>query len=141
MLWGMSNPDEQPGEATEFDWDYYDRMRGRMAALLPATADLGLRKVWAATIDFTPDHLPILGPADHRRRAGGRHRRRCRRRPRDDVGPGRLAGRRRPRRGRARPTSSTSPTSGWTGSTSTAAAGSPPTRSPCRSPRRRESVT
>ena len=33
-----------------------------MAALLPATADLGLRKAWAATIDFTPDHLPILGP-------------------------------------------------------------------------------
>jgi sarcosine oxidase, subunit beta len=21
-----------------------------------------LRRVWAATIDFTPDHLPILGP-------------------------------------------------------------------------------
>jgi hypothetical protein len=27
-----------------------------------ATA-LGLRKAWAATIDYTPDHLPILGPA------------------------------------------------------------------------------
>jgi sarcosine oxidase subunit beta len=24
---------------------------------------LDLRKVWAATIDYTPDHLPILGPA------------------------------------------------------------------------------
>ncbi len=23
---------------------------------------LGLRRAWAATIDFTPDHLPILGP-------------------------------------------------------------------------------
>jgi sarcosine oxidase subunit beta len=23
---------------------------------------LGLRRTWAATIDFTPDHLPILGP-------------------------------------------------------------------------------
>jgi sarcosine oxidase subunit beta len=62
VLWGMSNPDELPGEATEFDWGYYDKMRGRMAALLPATAGLGLRKAWAATIDFTPDHLPILGP-------------------------------------------------------------------------------
>jgi sarcosine oxidase subunit beta len=62
MLWGMSNPDEQPGEATEFDWPYYDLMRTRMAALLPVTADLGLRKAWAATIDYTPDHLPILGP-------------------------------------------------------------------------------
>ena len=59
-----------------------------MAALLPVTADLGLRKAWAATIDYTPDHLPILGPAAHRRRPGRRHRRRRRRRPRDDVGPG-----------------------------------------------------
>ena len=62
VLWGMSNPDERPGEATEFDWAYYDSMRQRMAMLVPATAGLGLRKAWAATIDFTPDHLPILGP-------------------------------------------------------------------------------
>jgi sarcosine oxidase subunit beta len=62
VLWGMSNPEEKPGEAAEFDWGYYDKVRGRMATLLPATADLGLRKAWAATIDFTPDHLPILGP-------------------------------------------------------------------------------
>jgi len=62
VMWGMSNPDERPGEATSFDWDYYDAMRSRITALLPATADLGLRRVWAATIDFTPDHLPILGP-------------------------------------------------------------------------------
>ena len=62
VLWGMSNPDESPGEASEFDWGYYEKVRPRVAALLPATADLGLRKAWAATIDFTPDHLPILGP-------------------------------------------------------------------------------
>jgi sarcosine oxidase subunit beta len=63
VLWGMSNPDEKPGEATEFDWSYYETMRERIATLLPATAGLGLRRAWAATIDFTPDHLPILGPA------------------------------------------------------------------------------
>jgi sarcosine oxidase subunit beta len=63
VLWGMSNPDEQAGEATEFDWAYYDKVRARMSTLLPVTAGLGLRKAWAATIDFTPDHLPILGPA------------------------------------------------------------------------------
>lgn len=62
VLWGMSNPEEPPGEATEFDWGYYEKVRHRVAAMLPATADLGLRKAWAATIDFTPDHLPILGP-------------------------------------------------------------------------------
>jgi glycine/D-amino acid oxidase-like deaminating enzyme len=62
VLWGMSNPEERPGEAEEFDWSFYDQVRRRMALLLPATAELGLRKAWAATIDFTPDHLPILGP-------------------------------------------------------------------------------
>jgi sarcosine oxidase, subunit beta len=63
VMWGMSNPDEAPGEAAQFDWSYYEVMRERMARLLPVTAELGVRRVWAATIDFTPDHLPILGPA------------------------------------------------------------------------------
>jgi len=30
---------------------------------VPVTAGLGLRRTWAATIDYTPDHLPIIGPA------------------------------------------------------------------------------
>lgn len=63
VLWGMSNPAEEPGAARDFDWDYYETMRRRMATLLPATDGLGLRRAWAATIDYTPDHLPILGPA------------------------------------------------------------------------------
>lgn len=62
VLWGMSNPEEVPGEAVAFDWAYHARMRRRMERLLPVTETLGLRRVWAATIDFTPDHLPILGP-------------------------------------------------------------------------------
>jgi sarcosine oxidase subunit beta len=62
VLWGMSNPEELPGESKEFDWGYYESMRQRIAKLLPATDGLGLRRAWAATIDFTPDHLPILGP-------------------------------------------------------------------------------
>lgn len=63
VLWGMSNPDEPPGEAADFDWAYFEVMRQRVARLLPATSGLGLRRAWAATIDYTPDHLPILGPA------------------------------------------------------------------------------
>ncbi len=63
LLFGMSNPAELPGPAREVDWAYLDQVRRRLAALLPATDGLGLRRVWAATIDFTPDHLPILGPA------------------------------------------------------------------------------
>jgi len=62
LLWGMSNPDEEPGRAHEFDWAYYERMRQRVAALYPASAGLPLRRAWAATIDYTPDHLPIIGP-------------------------------------------------------------------------------
>jgi sarcosine oxidase subunit beta len=62
ILWGMSNPAETSGVAHTFDWDHYEVARTRMTSLIPLIADLGLRKVWAATIDFTPDHLPILGP-------------------------------------------------------------------------------
>jgi sarcosine oxidase subunit beta len=63
LLFGWSDPDEQPGEAREIDWSAYERYRERLARYVPITRDLGLRKIWAATIDYTPDHLPILGPA------------------------------------------------------------------------------
>jgi sarcosine oxidase subunit beta len=63
LLFGMSNPDEPPGAAREIDWPYMDQMRELLATFLPVTKDLGLRKAWAATIDYTPDHQPILGPA------------------------------------------------------------------------------
>ena len=62
LLWGMSNPDEPPGPAREFDRGYYELMRARVARLLPTAAEVPLRRAWAATIDYTPDHLPILGP-------------------------------------------------------------------------------
>jgi sarcosine oxidase, subunit beta len=63
LLFGMSNPDEPEGKAREIDVPYLERMRERLAELVPVTEKLGLRRSWAATIDFTPDHLPILGPA------------------------------------------------------------------------------
>lgn len=63
LLFGMSDPNERPGEAREVNWEYMERMQGELAVLLPASRGLGLRKAWAATIDYTPDHLPILGPA------------------------------------------------------------------------------
>ena len=67
LLFGMSNPDEPPGENREVDEEYLAKMRARLATLVPVTAGLGLRRIWAATIDYTPDHLPIIG------RAPGRH--------------------------------------------------------------------
>ena len=63
LLFGMSDPDEAPGENRLIDFDYLALMRSRLAALVPLTAGLGVRRAWAATIDFTPDHLPIIGPA------------------------------------------------------------------------------
>jgi len=63
LLFGMSNPDETPGVATCIDEPYLALMRQRLAELVPVTAGLGLRRTWAATIDYTPDHLPIIGPA------------------------------------------------------------------------------
>ena len=63
LLFGMSDPDEPPGENQCVDFDYLALMRSQLAALVPLTAGLGVRRAWAATIDYTPDHLPIIGAA------------------------------------------------------------------------------
>ena len=63
LLFGMSNPAEPPGENRGVDQDYFELMWARLNQLVPVTTDLPLRRLWAATIDFTPDHLPIIGPA------------------------------------------------------------------------------
>ena len=63
LLFGMSNPAEPPGENRAVDQDYLARIGARLARLVPVTAGLGLRRIWAATIDYTPDHLPIIGRA------------------------------------------------------------------------------
>lgn len=63
LLWGMSNPRERPGPARAVDWAYLRKMRTRLGRFVPLARELQIRKVWAATIDYTPDHLPILGPA------------------------------------------------------------------------------
>ena len=63
LPFGMSNPGEPPGENRSVDEEYLARMRARLGALVPVTNGLGLRRIWAATIDYTPDHLPIIGRA------------------------------------------------------------------------------
>jgi sarcosine oxidase subunit beta len=62
FLWGMSNPAEEPGPGRAIDWTYLQKMERRLNTLLPATKGLGMKKVWSATIEYTPDHLPLLGP-------------------------------------------------------------------------------
>jgi sarcosine oxidase, subunit beta len=63
LLFGMSDPDEPPGENRLISFEFLALMRSRLARLVPLTEGLGVRRAWAATIDFTPDHLPIIGPA------------------------------------------------------------------------------
>src|SRR6478672_7047184 len=62
FLWGMSNPDEEPGPGRAIDWDHLRKMQRRLETLVPAVTDLGIKKAWSATIEYTPDHLPITGP-------------------------------------------------------------------------------
>ena len=62
LLFGWSDPDDRPGEARAVDWAAYERYRERLTGYVPITRDLGLRRIWAATIDYTPDHAPIIGP-------------------------------------------------------------------------------
>lgn len=62
LLFGWSDPDERPGEARAVDLEALTAWRARLARYVPLTARLALRKLWAATIDYTSDHLPILGP-------------------------------------------------------------------------------
>lgn len=62
LLWGMSNPAETPGPAGSIDWVYLKKMQRRLAKIVPITKDLDIRRVWAATIEYSSDHLPIVGP-------------------------------------------------------------------------------
>src|SRR6266566_1353802 len=62
LLFGMSNPKESPGPGRSIDWPYLRAMDRRLQRFVPATRGLGLKKAWAATIEYTPDHLPIVGP-------------------------------------------------------------------------------
>jgi sarcosine oxidase subunit beta len=62
LLFGMSNPDETPGPAHEVDWPYLRKMEERMGRYVPIAKGLGMRKAWAATIEYCPDHLPVIGP-------------------------------------------------------------------------------
>ena len=56
----------EDGARVALELDY--AIRTRLGELVPVTQELDLRRVWAATIDYTPDHLPILGPALDARR-------------------------------------------------------------------------
>lgn len=63
LLLGMSDPDEQPGFAT----DPHDRWIPRLAAAMeqraPALLDLRRTGTWAGLYEITPDHNALIGEA------------------------------------------------------------------------------
>jgi sarcosine oxidase subunit beta len=63
-LLGMSNPEEVADHSGRFqigfDWDYAARMRPAWEDVFPPVAGQPISRAWAASIDYTPDHLPII---------------------------------------------------------------------------------
>lgn len=63
-LLGMSNPEERPDRSEryqiEYDWAYHEQMRPVWESIWPALAGQRVSRAWAASIDYTPDHLPII---------------------------------------------------------------------------------
>jgi sarcosine oxidase subunit beta len=64
VLLGMSNPVDQADETgryqIDFDWNYYEGLRPDWESAHPALKGLPVSRAWAASIDYTPDHLPII---------------------------------------------------------------------------------
>jgi sarcosine oxidase subunit beta len=64
VLLGMSNPVDEADESGRyqigFDWAFYEEMRPDWEGAFPALEGLPVSKAWAASIDYTPDHLPII---------------------------------------------------------------------------------
>jgi sarcosine oxidase subunit beta len=63
-LLGASNPRDQAdgseGFQIAFDWEYLNQIRPQVDAIFPAIAGVPISRAWAASIDYTPDHLPII---------------------------------------------------------------------------------
>jgi sarcosine oxidase subunit beta len=63
-LLGMSNPQERADASGRYqiayDWDYHETMQPVWEHFWPALRDQQVSRAWAASIDYTPDHLPII---------------------------------------------------------------------------------
>jgi sarcosine oxidase, subunit beta len=67
-LLGMSNPADEADLSDryqlDYDFGYHNKLRLEWEAEFPALQNLSISRSWAASIDYTPDHLPII---DHAR--------------------------------------------------------------------------
>ena len=65
LLFGMGDPDEQPGFDITVRWDFLPKVIEVAIKRLPALGDAAVSHAWAGLYEMTPDHNPIIGPAPH----------------------------------------------------------------------------
>ena len=63
LLFGMGDPDEQPGFDITVRWDFLPKVIDVAMQRLPALADAAVSHAWAGLYEMTPDHNPIIGPS------------------------------------------------------------------------------
>ena len=61
LLFGMGDPDEQPGFDTTVRWDFLPKVIDVAVRRLPALAEAAVSHAWAGLYEMTPDHNPIIG--------------------------------------------------------------------------------
>jgi sarcosine oxidase subunit beta len=62
VLYGMSDPDEQPGYELTVNWEFLERLTPVATRRLPALAETSIAHAWAGLYEVTPDAMPIIGP-------------------------------------------------------------------------------
>ena len=63
LLFGMGDPDEAAGIRHTVKWDFLPKVIEVAVKRLPALADAAVSHAWAGLYEMTPDHNPIIGPA------------------------------------------------------------------------------
>ncbi len=63
LLFGMSDPDEQPGFDITVRWDFLPKVIEVAVKRLPALGEAAVSHAWAGLYEMTPDHNPIIGPS------------------------------------------------------------------------------
>jgi sarcosine oxidase subunit beta len=63
LLFGMSDPDQEPGFHLDYSQDWMPRLGEAIGARAPGLLDVGLIPGWAGLYEVTPDHNALIGRA------------------------------------------------------------------------------
>lgn len=63
LLFGMGDPDEQPGFDMTVRWDFLPKVIEVAVRRLPAMAEAAVSHAWAGLYEMTPDHNALIGPS------------------------------------------------------------------------------